>query len=89
VNISLRSQWYASEFRVGQIRISHVDALCTGQDLYLDLLDSSGNYLVSLSIPAVVVSPTGEVLISSRDYPDLTNVRSESVDRVLIEFTSM
>jgi hypothetical protein len=95
VNISMRSRWNPTivsggAFTISKIRIYNVSSDCDGFTLIFNLLDSSANELLtdSIEVTNITVGANHEIVLTYGNYPDLSPIFSDEIDKVILEIAS-
>ena len=87
VDLSLRSYWTGSEFKLDRITISNVSSACNGLDLVVYLQDGTNPnpvQLLNLTVNnAQVIS--GTITLERTSYPSIGNVISNQIRTVAFE----
>lgn len=84
VDISLRSYWASSTFKLDRIVISNVSDACAGMSLTAVLLDSSSGELLNLTIPSISLN-NNTITLTRNVYSAIGNVRSQNIHDIAFE----
>ena len=89
VDVSLRSSWDGTDFKVAQVKLYNVSNACNGLQLTLQLYNGT-TQLFTIVVPNVTITG-GEIIItpnSSGGTPSLGTIRSLDVTRVVMEIAA-
>ena len=84
VDISLRSYWATTTFKLDRIVISNVSDACQGMSLTAVLLDSSSGELLNLTIPSISLN-NNTITLTRNVYSAIGNVRSQNIHDIAFE----
>lgn len=84
VDISLRSYWATTTFKLDRIVISNVSDACQGMSLTAVLLDSSSGELLNLTIPSISLN-NNTITLTRNVYSAIGNVRSQNIHNIAFE----
>ena len=86
VDVSLRSYWATSTFKLDRIVISNVADACDGLSLTVVLLDSNSGELLNLTIPSIALN-NNTITLTRNVYTGIGNVRSQNIHDIAFEIT--
>lgn len=84
VDISLRSYWATTTFKLDRIVISNVSDACLGMSLTAVLLDSNSGELLNLTIPSITLN-NNTITLTRNVYSAIGNVRSQNIHNIAFE----
>lgn len=84
IDISLRSYWATTTFKLDRIVLSNVSDACNGMTLTAVLVDSSNGELLNLTIPSISVT-NGNITLTRNVYSGIGNVRSQNIHNIAFE----